>query len=519
MIAKAPAKGRYGKDTYGLLRYLFGPGKSNEHTDPHLVAAWDPEWLVGGAFAERRRGWLTRLAREVDAPMTGHIVELDGGHVYHVVLSIPRQDGGLGDARWRELVEQAVDRMGFGPTKDGRAGCRWVAVHHGPSKDGNDHVHLAVNLIRGDGAVADTYRDWPRWRQWCLDVERRLGLTPTSPANKTAPLRSTRAEVEKAARTGRAQTSREYLRQVTRAAALEATSADEFIGRLQNEQMVSIEPRWGADGELTGYRVGLRFDRSSSSSDGQVWFNGSSLARDLSAPKLVHRWMSEPDAQQRAAEPGKPERPDLVERRLAVTAAEGAANRARKALAAVVRAEDMTAIDLADGIAHSTLGLLTASAKAFDDIGAGPLKTAAEAYELAAGAAHRVQPTYWAPIAVELRMAARRLARAGALSKRGNGGIAFLALATALASLLAEIGAWRELTRQRAQAVAARRAAALVQQEVVSRPERRPGARRVHTEHVEPEAHPMASKQLHPRSPAVTRHAVQAQAPGSGRAR
>ncbi|MEU4803070.1 hypothetical protein [Actinosynnema sp. NPDC023587] len=136
MITKAPAKGKYGKDTYGLLRYLFGPGKSNEHTNPHLVAAWDPEWLEGGAFAERHRGWLARLAREVDAPMTGHAVDLDGGHVYHVVLSVPRQDGQLGDARWRELVEEAIDRMGFGPSEGGRAGCRWVAVHHGSSKEG-----------------------------------------------------------------------------------------------------------------------------------------------------------------------------------------------------------------------------------------------------------------------------------------------------------------------------------------------------------------------------------------------
>ena len=25
----------------GLLRYLYGPGKREEHTNPHLVAAWD----------------------------------------------------------------------------------------------------------------------------------------------------------------------------------------------------------------------------------------------------------------------------------------------------------------------------------------------------------------------------------------------------------------------------------------------------------------------------------------------
>ncbi|MFC7650664.1 hypothetical protein ACFQX6_67635 [Streptosporangium lutulentum] len=29
----------YGDDLPGLIGYLFGPGKANEHTDPHLVAS------------------------------------------------------------------------------------------------------------------------------------------------------------------------------------------------------------------------------------------------------------------------------------------------------------------------------------------------------------------------------------------------------------------------------------------------------------------------------------------------
>lgn len=30
-----------GSDTRGLINYLFGPGRRDEHTDPHVVAAWD----------------------------------------------------------------------------------------------------------------------------------------------------------------------------------------------------------------------------------------------------------------------------------------------------------------------------------------------------------------------------------------------------------------------------------------------------------------------------------------------
>lgn len=184
MIAKAPENGKRGSDTHGLLRYLFGKGKANEHTNPHLVAAWDPEWLEGGAFTHLigQRGWLPRLARDIDAAMTGHEVCLPEGHVYHVVLSVPRADGELGDGVWRALVDEAIEHMGFGPGANGGGGCRWVAVHHGLSVEGNDHVHVVINLVRGDGRIANTYRDWPRWRSWCLAVEERLDLTRTAPA-------------------------------------------------------------------------------------------------------------------------------------------------------------------------------------------------------------------------------------------------------------------------------------------------------------------------------------------------
>ncbi|MFI9630426.1 mobilization protein [Streptomyces sp. NPDC052042] len=37
MIAKISS----GKSTAGLIRYLYEPGRANEHTDPHLVASWD----------------------------------------------------------------------------------------------------------------------------------------------------------------------------------------------------------------------------------------------------------------------------------------------------------------------------------------------------------------------------------------------------------------------------------------------------------------------------------------------
>ncbi|RKT53547.1 relaxase/mobilization nuclease domain-containing protein [Saccharothrix australiensis] len=456
MIAKAPAKGKYGKDTYGLLRYLFGPGKSNEHTDPHLVATWDPEWLEGGAFAERHRGWLARLAREIDAPMTGHEVDLEGGHVYHLVLSIPSQDGRLGDTRWRELVEEAIDRMGFGPTDDGRAGCRWAAVHHGPSKEGNDHVHVAINLVRGDGTVAGTYRDWPRWRQWCLEVEQRLDLTRTSPSDKTAAVRPTRAEVEKAARTRRPGASRDALRKAVRAAAAEAASAREFIALLEQVPLVSVQARWSSTGELTGYRVGMFADRSTTSADGRVWFGGGSLAYDLSAPMLVARWAGVNDSTTVSLATRR-------DRDVVLLRATQVVDAAQQYLAASVAAGDVSIASDDGDIIHATEDVLIAVARSLSGPSSNAIAEAADAYEKAAVAPRRLGPPYWSGMAADLRAVARDVIRIGLQSKRVTTGALVTALLSALMSLVLEVATWWQLSHRPAQAAAAHSAAVMIE--------------------------------------------------------
>jgi len=49
-----------GRNVRRLLYYLYGPGKANEHTDPHLVAAFgdpaelEPERRPGGTRGFRR---------------------------------------------------------------------------------------------------------------------------------------------------------------------------------------------------------------------------------------------------------------------------------------------------------------------------------------------------------------------------------------------------------------------------------------------------------------------------------
>jgi hypothetical protein len=74
-------------------------------------------------------------------------------HVWHCSLSLHPDEPGLSDERWSELCEQFVAAMGFAG-EAARAQHRWVAVRHGRSTGGSDHVHLVEGLIAEDGSKA-----------------------------------------------------------------------------------------------------------------------------------------------------------------------------------------------------------------------------------------------------------------------------------------------------------------------------------------------------------------------------
>lgn len=63
----------------GLLTYLVGPGRSNEHTEPHPVAG-DPA-LMAWHDEELNRDAGLVIARHLDRPRTAHHLEVKGGHV------------------------------------------------------------------------------------------------------------------------------------------------------------------------------------------------------------------------------------------------------------------------------------------------------------------------------------------------------------------------------------------------------------------------------------------------------
>lgn len=164
-----------GSGMTGLVTYLAGPGKRNEHSDPHLVAG-DGAVLAWWDDAQLNRPAAAGVAAHLDEPRRVTGTEVAGGHVWHTSLTLPAADRRLSDEKWAAITAEFVAAMGF-TDAGGRAPCRWAAVRHGVSAGGNDHVQVVVSLVRDDGTKADTWRDYARASAAAAELEVRYGLT------------------------------------------------------------------------------------------------------------------------------------------------------------------------------------------------------------------------------------------------------------------------------------------------------------------------------------------------------
>ena len=293
MIAKVTR----GQQPSGALRYLFGLGRYNEHEDAHVVAASASLRVMVGLRPTKAE--VEELASALDLPAVLFGTEVRGGACWHLSLSTKAgTDRALSDAEWAAVAKAAMSRLGF-EASGHRVACRWAAVRHGRSSAGNDHVHVVVNLVREDGELARTANDFRRLSRLCADLEGRYGLSAVEGrAKKTAMPGLTRAEVEKALRTGRAETERAELARVVRAAVTVAGSEAEFV-RLLRDAGLAARPRYDHVGahHVVGYAV------AEEPSDGgvAVFFGGGKLVRDLSLPALRERWGDGEAERQKAA--------------------------------------------------------------------------------------------------------------------------------------------------------------------------------------------------------------------------
>ncbi|MFD5913563.1 relaxase/mobilization nuclease domain-containing protein [Streptomyces massasporeus] len=273
------AKISNGKETAGLIRYLFDTKKAKDHTDPHLVASWD--------------GFAPDPGRSEDADATRRLLVADldlhvkqarrlgrapEKHVWHCSIRAAETDRHLSDDEWADIARRVVAATGIAPDGD-QDGCRWVAVRHAP-----DHIHIAATKVRADLRTARHWNDYLTADRELAAIEKEYGLLQVVRGDRTAAKRPSRAEQEKARRAGQDKTAPERLRATVRTAVAAASSIEEFVHLLRHIDDILVEIVRFPSGDIRGYKVALADDAG-----GPIWYSGSKLAPDLSFPKIQER--------------------------------------------------------------------------------------------------------------------------------------------------------------------------------------------------------------------------------------
>ena len=427
-----------GEHVQPLLYYLFGPGRQEEHTDPHIVAGWrHPADLEPPLRADGKRDF-TKLVGLLLQPQAALGKRAYPRPVWHCAMRAAPEDRMLSDDEWAAIAHDVMDRTGLSPYGQEDEAVRWVAVRHG-----EDHIHIVAMLARQDGGKPSL--PWERYkvRAACLAAEQRYGLRSTAPADRTAARRPTRAENEKAARRGLDEAPRVTLRRQVATAAASAKGEDEFFTCLDQAGLL-VRKRFSIKnpGQVTGYSVALPGDTAKNG--GPVWYGGGKLAADLTLPKLRQRWT--PDR----ATPGRLH-PDLTaEERNALW--EHATKIAADATAQIRNLARTDPAAAADAAWATSDALHVAAAM----LGSRILRQAADAYDRAARSPYGHIPPP-SPVGNQLRQAARLLsAFAYVTQDRSMAPLVLIAKLAALAEAVAEL---RQSQQHAAQATAALRAA------------------------------------------------------------
>lgn len=272
-----------GSDSRGLIVYLFGPGRRDEHTDAHIVAAWD----MAGAPDPGRNPTATysQLAKRLDHHVDLRTRELGGKkppqHVWHCPVRTAPGDRYLTDTEWAEVARRIVHVTGIAPEGDEKA-CRWIAVRHA-----DDHIHIMATTVRADGRRPRTHHDGQRAQAECRKIEAELGLRRLKSGDLTAPRTPTGAERAKAERQGQTVTARHWLREQAYAVAAAVHNEADYFTVLQSLG-IKVKTRLGPDtGDVIGYSLAAPNDTNAAGEP--VWYGGSKLAPDLSINRLRER--------------------------------------------------------------------------------------------------------------------------------------------------------------------------------------------------------------------------------------
>jgi hypothetical protein len=424
----------------GLIYYLYGPGRHEEHTNPHIVAGWrDPAELEPPVRPDGHRDF-----RHLNGMLQQTLAALGAGvpkrPVWHCVARAAPDDRMLTDDEWAQVAADIMHRTGLAPYGQDDNAVRWVAIRHA-----DDHIHIVATLARQDGRRPRLSNDYYRVREACLAAERRFGLRCTAPGDRTAARRPTRAETEKARRRGWRETPRVALKREVSAAAAAASSEEDFFMRLA-QAGVLVRKRFSArnPGEVTGYSVAQPHDTTMAGEP--VWYGGGRLAADLTLPKLRRRWGTDLEGPPMpSGDPLTPQERAEIWEHVGRTAAQ-----ATEQIRVLAASGDQAAAADAAWAAADTLHVAASA------LGSRSVHQAARAYDRAARCRYGRIPAH-TRAGNNLRQAARLLSAAGFVAHDPT--LSRAALITRLAALADSVTELREVQQHAFQAAAARRAA------------------------------------------------------------
>lgn len=306
-----------GSDIRKLMWYLAGPGKANEHTNPTVIAGDIVTMAVYGGAIDPRRAWelgnlldsprqtvlrgepvLTTSYKQARALMAEGMSRKEAfeaatkdENTWHCSLALRAEEGQLPLTKWAQIATDFMREMGY-IDRDDVPDARWAVVHHGLSKSGNDHVHIAMPVVRPDGSLADMFRDRVRAQAAARVLEERYGLEVLYTREHGDTERATRpAERARAERVAALETDREALRRRVRGAAVAADSEAEWL-RLLHVEGVTVIPRYarGSMDAVEGYSVQMQpqLNKVTGRWEKSLSYSGLRLGKDLTLPALRH---------------------------------------------------------------------------------------------------------------------------------------------------------------------------------------------------------------------------------------
>ncbi|MBE5507623.1 hypothetical protein QMY57_25820 (plasmid) [Mycobacteroides abscessus subsp. abscessus] len=297
------AKITHGRSASRALAYDHGPGRADEHRNPHRVAGNIPgrDWRVRAHTMQRfisahqntRQDRQQNVKAHDDHNRPGKDKQGRGSGkpergVYRIALANPSTDRVLSDQEWRQIADKFVERFSG---RDGAQMGPWEATRHDAH-----HIHLTISKYGYDGSRMSESHDYRRVAQICRDLEREHGLTNAAARSGRGSGR-VRADKEHAARAaghGEPPKDRDWLRQTVsgvlrdggginelRAAGVEIKLNQASTGRVSGISYARIPEEARAPNEQQGQDRhgdhGVQRD-----GDTQIWFKGSQLGKAYS---------------------------------------------------------------------------------------------------------------------------------------------------------------------------------------------------------------------------------------------